>query len=99
MTLVQDYSRVAVIEMLAVLRKMREHCGPEFQITNRKIGKTLRERFGLVMTYQGKGRVLLQHVIDTLIERGVLEVWDVRTRNHSVVTIYQVKADALIHNV
>lgn len=39
--LVEDYSHVAVIELLSVLRKMREHCGSEFQITSKTINKTL----------------------------------------------------------
>jgi len=93
MTLVEDYSHVAVVEMLSVLRKMSEHCGPEFQVTRKTIKKTLAERFGI--TYQGAGRKLLLHVVDVLLERGVLTIWDTRIRNKTILTIYQVNTAAL----
>ena len=93
MTLLEDYSHVAVIEMLSVLRKMSEHCGPEFQITSKTINKTLVERFGI--TYQGPGRKLLLHVVDVLLERGVLELWDMKQNAQSSLAIYQVNTFAL----
>lgn len=98
MTFVEDYSRVAVVEMLLVLRKTSEHCGPEFQITSKAIKQTLTERFGISFARQGVGRKLLRHVVDVLLKRGVLEVWDVRTRNKTNLTIYQVNTNALLHN-
>jgi hypothetical protein len=95
-SLIEDYSHVAVVEMLSVLRKMREHCGPEFQITSKTINKTLVERFGI--TYQGAGRKLFRHVVDVLLGREILTIWDVRTRNKTNLTIYQVNTFALMNS-
>ena len=93
MSLVEDYSHVAVIEILSMLKRMRRHCGPEFQVTTKTINKTLKRRFGI--TYQGAGRKLIKHVIDVLLERGVLEVWDRWTRTSVNLTVYQVNTAAL----
>ena len=97
MSLVEDYSHIAVVEMLSVLKRICKHCGPEFQITSKTINKMLTERFGI--TYQGKGRWLIKHVTDTLLERGVLTIWDRRVRNKNNLIIYQVQVGALLSNV
>lgn len=97
MSLLEDFSHIAVVEMLSVLRKMREHCGPEFQVTSKTINKTLTERFGI--TYQGAGRKLLRHVVDVLISRGVLTIWDTKIKTKSSLIIYQVNTFALLNNI
>lgn len=98
MSMLADFSHVAVVEMLAVLGRMREHCGSQFQITNKAIKQTLKERFGVSFAYKGTGRELFQHVVDTLTKRGLLTIWDVRTRNKTSLVIYQVNTFALMNN-
>jgi len=95
MTLVEDYSHVAVVEVLSVLRKMSEHCGPEFQTTSKAIKQTLRERFGISFARQGAGRKLFRHVVNVLLERGVLELWDMKQNAQSSLAIYQVNTTLL----
>ena len=90
-------STIAVIEMLSVLRKMSEHCGPEFQVTSKTIKQVLKDRFGVSFAYKGTGRDLFRHVVDTLIKSKVFTIWDQRLRNKSSLVIYQVNI-TLLHN-
>jgi len=94
---VVDHSHVAVVEMLSELRRMREHCGPEFQVTSKTLKQALREHFGGSFTGKGAGGKLLRHVVGTLVERGVLEVWDERDRNRKLNLVIYAVDTTLLH--
>ena len=92
MTLFEDYSHIAVIEVLAVLKESHRRMG-EFQVTRKTISKILKERFGI--SYCGQGCKLTNHIIDVLLERDVLELWDTIVKKQSTLPIYQVNTFAL----
>lgn len=95
MSLIEDYSREAVAEVLAVFKETARRMG-EFQTTKKKVGQIIESRFGL--SRLGAGRRLIKHVVDVLLARGVLELWDTKMQNKKLVHIYQVNTFALMNS-
>lgn len=91
MTLVEDYSREAVAEVLAILRENHRRMG-EFQVTSKAINKIITERFGLPHI-SGLG----SHVVGALVKRGILKFWD-RRSGKGMTTIYQVNTFVLMNS-
>ncbi len=98
MTLVQDRLHEAVAEVLATFRKTHRRMG-EFQIAKKTISKIIKRRFGLSYYGHGEGRRLTDYVVDTLLERGVLELWNTIVKKQSTQTIYQANTAALMNDI
>ena len=99
MTLVQEFQTQkgeSVAEVLSFLRESHQRMG-EFQVTSAKINGIISSHFGFSLCLVS-GRKLIKQVVDVLIEKQTLEVWDTNIRRKNILVVYQVNPTALLKN-
>lgn len=93
---IQTQKKEAVAEVLSFLRKSHQRMG-EFQVTSTTIDGIISSHFGFSLCLVS-GRKLIRQVVDVLIERGILEVWDTNIRKKNKLVVYQVNSTGLLKN-